>query len=163
MVHREDQEKSNMKFKVHESGIHCYNPTDKSVVLINNVSGSKHGFPNKQINGAEKTKKMYSKLGYPSVKNIRQIFQNKQIICCPVTVQDIDILHAIWGNNIEALKGNTNRKKQIHTTGDIVEIPKEIVKLHTNLFMTEKIFFVNGILFFNWCLRRSEERRRHQL
>ena len=136
-----------MKFKMHEYGIHFYNPTDKVMVTTTTVSENKQGFSKRQINGAEQAKTLYSKLGYPSVKYFRQIFQNKQIICCPVTVQDIDILHAIWGNNIEALKGNTNRKKQIHTTGDIVEIPKEIVKLHTNLFMTENIFFVNGILF----------------
>ena len=27
-----------MEFNMHESGLNCYNPTDKSVVLINTVS-----------------------------------------------------------------------------------------------------------------------------
>ena len=40
---------------MHESGIHCYNPTDKSVVLINTVSGNKQGYHKRQINGAEHT------------------------------------------------------------------------------------------------------------
>ena len=41
VVHREDQEKTNIEFKMHESVLHCYNPTYKAVVLINNVSGNK--------------------------------------------------------------------------------------------------------------------------
>ena len=41
-----------------------------------------------------------------------------------MAVQDIDILHKIWGKNIEALKGKTTEKKPIHMAGDIVIIPK---------------------------------------
>ena len=41
MIHSEYQEKSNVEFNMHESGHHCYNPTDKVVVLINDVSGKK--------------------------------------------------------------------------------------------------------------------------
>ena len=52
-------------------------------------------------------------LGHPSVKKFSWIVQSKQIIGCPVTVQDIDIYHAIWGNTIASLKGNTIRKKPI--------------------------------------------------
>ena len=37
MVHREDQEK-NMDLNIHEYGIHCYNPTDETVALINTVT-----------------------------------------------------------------------------------------------------------------------------
>ena len=35
VVHREDQEKPKMEFKIHESVIHCHNSTNKAVVLIN--------------------------------------------------------------------------------------------------------------------------------
>ena len=30
VVHREDKEKQNTEFKMHESGLHCYNLTDKA-------------------------------------------------------------------------------------------------------------------------------------
>ena len=52
------------------------------------------------------------------------IFQNQQIVDCPVTVQDIDIAHGIRDKNIAALKGNTIRNKPIHVVGDIVITPK---------------------------------------
>ena len=38
MVHSYDQEKPNMELKMHEYGIHSYNPTDKAVVLINTMT-----------------------------------------------------------------------------------------------------------------------------
>ena len=63
-------------------------------------------------------------------------------------VQDIDIVNEIWGKKIAALKGKTTRKKPIHVAGDIFKIPKELIKLHKEVFMTAEIFFVNGIPFF---------------
>ena len=53
-----------MELNIHESGLHCYNPTDKAVVLINTVSRSKQEFSNRQIKGAEQAKPLYTKLGY---------------------------------------------------------------------------------------------------
>ena len=58
-------------------------------------------------------------------------------------VQDIDIAHDIWGRNIAGLMGKTTRKKPIHMSGGIVKIPKELVNLHKEIFMTADIFFVN--------------------
>ena len=52
VVHREDQEKPNMEFKMHESVIHCYNPTDKVVLLINDVSENKQILSKGNINSA---------------------------------------------------------------------------------------------------------------
>ena len=113
-----------MEFKMHGSGLHCYNPTDREVVLIHNVSKNKQGFSKRKFNGAEQAKTLYAKLGYPSVKDFRYIFQIQKIIDCPVTVQDTYITRAIWGKIISALKEETTRNKPIHVAGDIVKIPK---------------------------------------
>ena len=64
VVYREDQEKPNMEFKMHQSGIHWYNPTDKEVVLINNVFVNKQVSSKRKINSAEQAKHLYAKLGY---------------------------------------------------------------------------------------------------
>ena len=54
----------------------------------------------------------------------------------------------MWGKNIADLKVNTNSKKPIHLTWDIVIIIKKSVKLHKDLFMIADIFFINGITRF---------------
>ena len=75
VVNREDQEKPNMEFNMHESGLHCYNPTDKAVLLMNTISINKKESSKTQINGADKANKLYAKLGYPSVKDFKWIVQ----------------------------------------------------------------------------------------
>ena len=60
------------------------------------ISGNKQGFTKRKINSTEKAKYLYDKLGYPSVKDFRWIFQSQKIIDCPVTVQDINIVNKIW-------------------------------------------------------------------
>ena len=136
-----------MELKMRESGLCCYDPTNKSVVLINTVSKNNQVFSKRQINGAEQAKPLHKKLGYASVKYFSWIFQIQQIIDCSLTVQDIDIAQTIWGKNIAALKVNTTRNKPIHVAGYIVRIPKELVNIHKEVFMTADIFFVNGIPF----------------
>ena len=49
VVNSYDQEKPNMEFKMHESGIHCYNLNDKSLVITNNVSGRIKDFPRDEL------------------------------------------------------------------------------------------------------------------
>ena len=53
VVHREDKEKPNMESKMHESGLHFYNTTYKTVLLINTISG-------KQARIFQKTSEQYS-------------------------------------------------------------------------------------------------------
>ena len=87
---------------MYESIIHCLNPTNKAVVIINIVSVNKQGFSKRNIISADQANNLYSKLGYPPVKYFRWITKIQQIIDCPVMVQDINILHAIRSKNIAA-------------------------------------------------------------
>ena len=82
-----------MELKMNECGLYCYNPNNNTVVPINTIYRNNQIFLKKQINGAEQAKTMHTKLRYPSVKYFKWIVQNQQIIDCPVTVQDIDIVH----------------------------------------------------------------------
>jgi hypothetical protein len=65
-----------------------------------------------------------------------------------VTIQYIDVAMNIWGKNIAALKGKTTRSKTHPVARDYVKVPKELLKLHKEVFMTTFIFFVNNISFF---------------
>ena len=112
------------------------------------VSGNKKIFKKSQINGAEKEKDVYTKIGYLSVKEFRRIFQSQRIVDCPMAVQDIYIAHSIWGKKIADLKGNTTRNKTIHMAGDLVKVPRELIKIHKDVFMIANILFVNGTPLF---------------
>jgi hypothetical protein len=73
---------------------------------------------------------------------------SNQIKDCPVTIQDIDVATKIWGKNIAALKGKTTRSKMHPVARDYVKVPKELLKIHKEVFLTTDIFFVNKITFF---------------
>jgi hypothetical protein len=148
VVHRETQNKPNMEFKMHENGLHCFDPRDKDFVFLNAVSGNKEGFTQQQIKDAEIAKALHAKLGHPSMKDHKWVIQSNQTQDCPETAKDVDVAHQIWGKNIAVLKGKTARKKAVHVAGDFVKIPKELLKLHLETFLAADAFFVNKIPFF---------------
>jgi hypothetical protein len=65
VVHREP-EKPNMEFRMHESGLHYYDPRNDEFTFVNTVSGNKEGFTKRQIKGAEVARTLYATLSYPS-------------------------------------------------------------------------------------------------
>ena len=148
VVHRESTNKPNMEFRMHESGLHYYDPRNDEFTFVNTVSGNKEGFTQRQIKGAEVARTLYATLSYPSWKDFKWVIQSNQIKDCLVTVQDADVALKIWGKNIAALKGKTTRSKPNPVARDFVKVPVELLKLHKEVFLTVDIFFVNKIPFF---------------
>ena len=66
---------------------------------------------------------------------------------CPVTVNDIEVAEDIFGKSIHALKGKTTRKSPPKVEIDIIQVPKEILKLHNNVILKMDIMYVNGLPF----------------
>ena len=66
VVHRESENKPNMEFWMHESGLHYHDPRNNQFAFINTVSGNKDGFTQRQIKGAEVARTLYASPSYPS-------------------------------------------------------------------------------------------------
>jgi hypothetical protein len=62
------------------------------------------------------------------------VIRSNQIKDCPITIQDIDVDMKIWGKNIFMLKGKTTRSKTHPVARDYVKVPKELLKLHKEVF-----------------------------
>ena len=105
IVHREEQGMSNMEFKMHESGLHYHDllKSQEANVFLNTVSANKEGYSKRQVKAAELSKVLYSKLGYPLMKDYDWAIRSNQINNCPVTVDNIKTAEAIWGKYIAAL------------------------------------------------------------
>jgi hypothetical protein len=82
------------------------------------------------------------------MKDFKWVIQSNHIKYCPKMIQDIDVSTKIWGKNIATLKGKTTPSKTHPVARDYVKIPKELLKLHKEVFLTTDIFFVNNIPFF---------------
>jgi hypothetical protein len=82
------------------------------------------------------------------MKDFKWVIRSNQIKNFPVTTQYIDVAMKIWGKNIAALKWKTTRSKTHPVARDYVKVPKELLKIHKEVFLTTYIFFVNKIPFF---------------
>jgi hypothetical protein len=135
VVHGESESKPNMEFRMHESGLHYYDPMKENhLTFVNTVSENKTGFANRQIKGAELARNLYKTLSYPSMKDFKWVICSNQIKDCPVMIQDIDVAMKIWVNNIAAQKGKTTRSKTHPVARDYVKVPKELLKLTKRSF-----------------------------
>jgi hypothetical protein len=144
IVHRESESKPNMEFKMYKSGLHYYYPRkEHHMTFINN----KTGFTKRQIKCAEIARNLYKTLSYPSMKDFKWVIRSNHIKDCPMTIQYIDVATKIWGKNIVALKGKTTHSKMHPMDRDYVKVPKELLKLHKEVFLTTDIFFVKKIPF----------------
>ena len=77
---------------------------------------------------------------YPSVKNYKWVIHSNQIKNCLVTVEDVATASKIWGKNVDALKRKTTRHKPEVVKRDLVKVPKELMKLHKDIYLTADIF-----------------------
>jgi hypothetical protein len=111
IVHRSNQGLPDLKFKMHPSGLHVYDPTNNELVMVNTVKGNMEGYTKKQVEGAKLAKELYAKLAYPSPKDFKWAVMSNQIQNCPVTKPDIKNAKNIWGKDIAALKGKTVNSK----------------------------------------------------
>ena len=149
VVHRESEGKPNMEFRMHESGLHYYDPREhQHIAFVTTVSGNMEGFTKREIRDAEIARTLYTTLIYPSWTDYRWAVRGNQIKNCPITVQDVDVAFKIWGKNIQALKGKTTRTKPEVVARDLVKVPTKLLNLHKEVFLTADIFFVNKIPFF---------------
>jgi hypothetical protein len=154
VVHREPEGKPDMEFRMHESGLHYFDPRDSEFIFVNTVSENKAGFTKRQIKEAEVARSLNSKLNYPSWKDFKWIIRSNQIKDCPVTVDHVDTALKIWGKNVAALKGKTTRTKPDPVARDFVKVPVELLKLHKEVYITADLFFVNKIPFFLMLSRK---------
>ena len=56
--------------------------------------------------------------------------------------------HKKWGKSVPYLKENTTMKKPIPVTGDLVQVPGDLVKIHKDKDLKADLFFVDGIPLF---------------
>jgi hypothetical protein len=136
VVHCKSESNPNMEFRMHQSGLHYYDPRKEAhLTLFNTVSENKKCFTKRQIKGADLARNLYTTLSYPSMKDFKWVIQSNQIKDCPMTVQYINVDLKIWGKSIASLKVKTTRSKSIPVARDYVKVPMELMKHHKELFL----------------------------
>ena len=66
IVHQKEHGKPDMLFKMHSSGLHYWDPSNKDFNFINTVKANKSVFMKRQTANADKARELYASLAYPS-------------------------------------------------------------------------------------------------
>jgi hypothetical protein len=156
IVHRDEAGLPDMHFRLHESGLHVYDPKLEQLSFLNTVQDNKEGFTKRQLEGAETARQLYAKLAFPSIKDFEWAVVSNQIQDCPVTKSDIETAQLIWGKDVSALKGKTVRSKAPRVKGVTLSVPKEFKQFHKEVFLTVDLFYVNKIVFFLTLSRKID-------
>ena len=158
-----------MTFTEYKSGLYFYdvasatnNNTNATVAdysFVLTVAGNKTRFHRRDIEGADKARDLYKKIGRPSQKTFEHILSHSLIRNCPVTVDDAKRAIEIYGQDIASLKGkSTKTPAQQVATFIPIAIPAAILKDHTEVTLCMDLFYVNKIPFFHTISRKLKVR-----
>ena len=76
------------------------------------------------------------------------LVRKKEILDCPITIQDIMNAEFIWGPDLGSLKGKTMWKQPGDVRPHVQSIPVPIVQQYKNVTLLVDIIKVNNIPFF---------------
>jgi hypothetical protein len=77
--------------------------------FVSTVTNNKAQFPRREIEGADKARALYRKIGRPFQQQFEQILAKNLIRNCPVTVDDAKRALLIYGPNVAAHKGKQQK------------------------------------------------------
>ena len=156
-VHRNDG--TTLKFKEFTSGLYFYNALDNSNVsnasdsaycMVQTVSSNKLMFHRREVEGADKARELYRKLGRPSQRRFEHFLSHNSIQNCPVTLADAKRAVKIYGPDLGFLKGKMTRRKGAHVPSFTpTALPSYIMEHHQQITLYEDFFFVQGIPFLH--------------
>jgi hypothetical protein len=98
---------TNVRRSNSQLNVHTNDGTQISNVIhysfVSTVANNKAQFPRREIEGADKARALYRKIGRPSQHQFEQILAKNLIRNCPVTVDDAKRALLIYGPNVAAL------------------------------------------------------------
>ena len=142
-------DKSIRKFVHGHNNIYKYLPPNENipVQLLEMIKENKKYYTNHQVQQAKAAQTFLQAVGYPHLRDLKNIISINGVQNCPITIEDINIAEKIYGKDIGSLKGKLKRQKPIPVASEIVEIPKELVLWQKNIDLYFDIMYVNGLTF----------------
>ena len=122
-------------------------PTIVAPTHINTVKENEKYYTPRQKERAKRARELLHTLGCGTVNDLKVIIKTNMIKNNPVTVDDVAIAEQIFGPDVGLLKGKTVRTRMPEARQGIVEIPKELIKIHKCVDLCIDIIKVCGLWF----------------
>ena len=95
--------------------------------LVNTVKGNSVPYSKQQQHDALKAQQLMESMGCPTIADLNAMVQANQIKNNPITLQDIEVMEAIYGPHVPSIKGKMTRSKPPIVKEDYVAIPQELL------------------------------------
>ena len=148
-----------IRFNRTDNNLYVMDPKQQKMYqMMETVEDNMKHYSQRQIERAKAARALYHSLGTPTIKDYKAIIRMNAIRNCPITMEDIDIAEAIYGQDIGTIKGKTVRQKPTPVVRDYVSIPKELVEKHESITLCIDTLYINEMPFLATISRNIKYR-----
>ena len=108
VVHSEDYKRI---FKATTKGLYVLDSNEEEYQFLETEMENSRSYSKRARHGAAKAKELFGIVQYPSLTDFKNMVRFNMIKNCPISIEDVEAMVAIYGLSVEALKGKTVRKK----------------------------------------------------
>ena len=117
------------------------------MVFLNSQYENSLLYTRRQVKEAKTARNLYRKMSYPSINDFKNAVKYNMIDDCPVKVEHIKVAEDIFGKDIHVLKGKTVKKQPYCVERNIIQVPREVMRLHRNGTLGIDLMLINFLSF----------------
>jgi len=120
-----------IEFEPSSEGLYYYDFTksikrhEQKTLVVDTVEELQQKFTRREIEGAEKARRLYVIMGRPSEEAFKLSLRKGLVMNNPVTITDYENALSMFGKDLGAVKGKPVRSRSEHVTVDLKSFPKE--------------------------------------
>ncbi len=131
--------------------------------MVNTLEENKKFFTPRQFERAKTARDLFHSLVCPSVMNLKGAIRMNLIRDNPVTTKDVDLAEHIFGPDIGTVKGKTTRRKPLPVKDYHIEIPDELINVHSDITLAIDGLTINSLKFLSTISRDIYYRTVHYM
>jgi hypothetical protein len=125
-----------IKFWQMPNGLYAMDPTDlkrqdssNKMQMIQTVAENLTFLTPRQQKRARRARELFHAMGTPTVDDLKAMIRMNLIRNNVVTTEDLNLATKAYGEDIDAIKGKTTRKRPAPVASNLVEIPEELLEV----------------------------------
>jgi hypothetical protein len=146
-----------LKFNECDDGLYYYDVSTSNFTkpLVNNysflstVTSNKRFFTAREVQGADKARKLQEYIGWPGDSTFKDIIKNNQVTNCGITIDDITRAAHIYGPATATIKGKMHRVNPNDRKIQKLLLPPPVLEHHRDVTLHIDYFFVNKMPFLH--------------
>ena len=125
------------------------------------IDENKKFFTKEQFKKAKRARDFMHATGSATTNDLLALMRMNLVTNCPITLDDVKLMEAIFGPDAASIKGRTTRETPDPVTRDLIHIPSELIQAQRYVTIDLDGLSVNGIKFLTTISRKLYYRTAH--